>query len=454
MTSRLGTRACYRILQPSFRSRKRHSIPEADRSDVLTRYIHVYTETLRNEPAKACRLFGNGDNRGRCVHARNRIITMRTTNRKKVMITRRIPAVFALIFVLYGCQPPDPSDTAPINYTEFEVDATWPKSLPNNWILGQVAGIDVDANDNIWIVHRPLSLTAEETGALQDPPLSGCCVPAPSVIQFDQEGNVLQAWGGPDSEEQWPETEHGLFIDKDGNIWIASAGPNDHVVLKFRPDGERLLRIGEWGQTGGSNNTDLLGAATDIAVDAEANEVYISDGYGNRRIIVYNATTGAYKRHWGAYGETPSDDPLPDFVPGEEPARSFRSPMHAVRIATDGMVYAADRVNNRIQVFAKDGTYVKEGFVAPNTRSMGSVWDLELSIDPDQTYLYIPDGSNMKVWIVKRDDFEVVGSFGNGGRQAGQFNWVHNIAADSRGNLYTTEVNTGKRVQRFVPKIG
>lgn len=368
------------------------------------------------------------------------------------MLKRGIPAVFGLVIAMYGCQATNPSDTPQINYTEFEVDASWPKILPNNWILGQVAGVDVDAEDNIWIVHRPLSLTEREAGAVQDPPLSGCCVPAPSIIQFDHEGNVLQAWGGPDSDERWPENEHGLFVDRDGNIWIASAGPRDHVVLKFRPDGERLLQIGEWGKTGGSNNTDLLGAATDIAVDSEANEVYISDGYGNRRIIVFDATTGAYKRHWGAYGEMPSDDPLPDYVPGEEPARSFRSPMHAVRISNDGMVYVADRVNNRIQVFAKDGTFVKEGFVAPNTLAMGSVWDLELSVDPDQTYLYVPDGSNMKVWVVRRDDFSLVGSFGTGGRQAGQFNWVHNIAADSHGNLYTTEVNTGKRVQRFVLK--
>ena len=333
--------------------------------------------------------------------------------------------------------------------TEFKVDASWPRPLPNDWILGQVAGVAVDSDDHVWIVHRPGSLTELEAGAVQDPPLSDCCVPAPSIIEFDQEGNVLQAWGGPDSGDQWPATEHGLFIDHEDNVWIASSGQNDQVVLKFTDTGERLLTIGEWGETGGSNDTGRLGQPTDIAVDEEANEVYISDGYGNRRVIVFDATTGEYKRHWGAYGENPDDDELPDYDPEAQPIRDFRSPMHAVRLSNDGMVYAADRVNNRIQVFQKDGTFVKEGFVETDTRSMGSVWDIEFSRDDDQTYIYIPDGTNHKVWILERDDLEIVGTFSRGGRFAGELGWVHNIAMDSRGNLYTTEVETGKRVQRF-----
>jgi len=367
------------------------------------------------------------------------------------MLNRTSWVIISLTVVMIGCQVEAQTGSENPSLTDFVVDASWPKTLPNNWILGQVSGIAVDANDHIWIANRPLTLTEREAGAVQDPPVSSCCVPAPSIIQFDQEGYVLQAWGGQDSGEQWPRSEHGLNVDGDGNIWMASNGGGDQVVLKFSPEGERLLQIGEWGETGGSNDTAYLGGPTDIAVDIDANEVYISDGYQNRRVIVYNATTGEYRRHWGAYGEVPNDDPLEAYQSAADPVHQFRSPMHAVVISNDGLVYTADRVNNRIQVFKKDGTFVEEGFVATSTLGMGSVWDLEFSIDDAQTYLYVPDGTNMKVWVVRRDDFSVVNSFGTGGRQAGQFNWIHNLAADSHGNLYTSEVNTGKRVQRFVP---
>lgn len=337
----------------------------------------------------------------------------------------------------------------------FDVDPRWPKPLPNDWILGQVAGVDVDSRDHVWIVHRPLTLTEREAGAVQDPPISECCVPAPPVIEFDADGAVVRAWGGPSAEFHWPESEHGLFVDHEDNIWIGSNGPDDHVVLKFDRDGELLLQIGEAGRTGGSDDTALLGGPADIAVDAEADEVYIADGYVNRRVIVFDATTGEYRRHWGAYGRRPNDDVDPGtyaFSPGAEPARQFRTPVHAVRLSDDRRVYVADRVSNRIQVFRPSGEFVREAFVAPRTLAMGSVWDIELSPDPAQRYVYVPDGSNAKVWVLDREELRVIGSFGRGGRYAGQFNWVHNLAADSEGNLYATEVNTGKRVQKFVPR--
>ena len=330
----------------------------------------------------------------------------------------------------------------------FEVDPYWPKPLPKNWILGQVAGVAVDSRDHIWIVQRPGSLTELEAGAAQDPPLSECCLPAPSVIEFDPEGNIGRAWGGP-TDGPWPGTEHGIFVDHEDNVWIASSGREDHVVLKFTPDGERLLQIGEFGRTGGSNDTELLGRPTDVAVDPATNEVYITDGYGNRRIIVYDAETGAYKRHWGAYGERPDDGELEPYDPAAPPIRSFRSPMHAVRISNDGLVYAADRVNNRIQVFRKDGTFVKEAFVAKETLGSGSVWDIGFSIDPAQTYLLVPDGTNQQIWVLLRETLEVVTAFGRAGRWAGQFYGAHNIAVDSKGNLYITETYEGKRVQKF-----
>ncbi len=276
---------------------------------------------------------------------------------------------------------------------------------------------------------------------------------------------MVQAWGGPDSVEhddrgapirawrngkRWPRSEHGLHVDHEDNVWIASNGTGDQVILKFSRTGERLLTIGEWGVTNGSNDTRHLGSATNVAVDPETHELYVADGYLNRRVIVFDAETGAYKRHWGAYGLRPSDDPLPPYDPRAEPARSFRSPMHAVRIARDGFVYAGDRVNNRIQVFRRDGSFVREASLAKRTLAMGSVWDLVLSPDPEQRWLFVPDGTNMKVWMLSRESLQVVGEFGRGGRSAGQFNWVHSAAMDSQWNLYTAEVNTGKRVQRFV----
>lgn len=348
-------------------------------------------------------------------------------------------------------QAPDPASAPPGSHAvpTFEVDASWPQPLPNDWILGQVAGMAVDDRDHIWIVQRPASLTELEAGAVQDPPLSNCCVPAPPVIEFDPEGNVVRAWGGPGEGYDWPSSEHGIFVDHEGNVWLAGNGPGSAQVLKFTPDGEFLLQIGEGGVPGGSNDTEHLDQPADVFVDSEANEVYVADGYGNRRIIVFDATTGEYRRHWGAYGERPDDEALGAYDPDAPPARQFRGPVHGLQITDDGLVYVADRRSNRIQVFRKDGTFVEEAFVAPRTLSMGSVWDIDVSHDPGQTYLYVPDGTGMRLRILDRETMEVVGSFGRGGGQAGQFEWVHNVAVDSRGNIYTSEVNTGKRVQKF-----
>ena len=352
---------------------------------------------------------------------------------------------------------------------QYTVDPFWPKPLPNNWILGQCSGIAVDpTNDHVWVTHRPGSLTQREAGQVQNPPWADCCTPAPPVLEFDPAGELVRAWGGAKDGVLWPRSEHGIYVDHDGNVWCGSM---DEIVIKSRPDGTRLLTLGERSPPappptgprpdpsptgairrapGASNDLTKFAAPTDIAVDIDARETYVSDGYGNRRIIVVDSETGAYKRHWGAYGEKPDDGPMPDYVANETPARSFRSPVHAVRIGNDGLVYVADRPNNRIQVFRKSGAFVKEVFLATWTLAMGSVWDIEFSPDANQTFVFIPDGTNCKVWILKRDDLSVVGTFGRGGRMAGQFEWVHNIAADSQGTLYTSEVNTGKRVQKFV----
>ena len=338
----------------------------------------------------------------------------------------------------------DAGDQAPA----FKVNPFWPKPLPDNGLIGQVSGIAVDSSDHIWLIHRPGSLAEDEVGASQTPPRSVCCVAAPPVIELDAEGNVIQTWGGPGEGYDWPESEHGIYVEEDGDVWIGGSGENDHQILKFSSGGKFLLQIGQAGKTGGSNDTKLLGRPADITVDAETNEVYVADGYGNRRIIVFDADTGEYKRHWGAYGKTPDDSPLEPYDPSAPPLESFRTPTHAVRIAKDGLVYVGDRVDNRVQVFQKDGEFVEEVVIAKETLGPGSCWDVEFS--PDQKYLYVADGTNQHIWILMRQELEILGSFGRSGRNAGQFHWVHSLAVDSKGNIYTGEVETGKRAQKFV----
>lgn len=356
----------------------------------------------------------------------------------------------AAAFAYANSSSAPPAPVAAVDVPQFKVDPFWPKPLPNDWLLGEVAGVAVDAHDLIWIINRPGSLSEDETGLIQRPQISECCRPAPPVIAFDTEGNVVKHWGGRSPDYDWPQNEHGIFVDYKDNVWIAGNGPDDHQVLKFTRDGEFLMQIGEAGETSGSNHTSHLGRPADMEVDPETNEVYIADGYLNKRVIVFDADSGEYHRHWGAYGEKPSDEDLGPYDPDAPTARQFRNPVHAVRIANDGMVYVADRVNNRIQVFLKNGKYVKEVFIAKRTLGAGSVWDVELSKDEAQAILYSADGANQKIWLLSRPELSTLGSFGRRGRYAGQFHWVHNVAADSKGNLYTAEVNQGRRAQKFV----
>lgn len=350
-----------------------------------------------------------------------------------------------------------PVSSGSLTATQFEVDPWFPQVLPNDWVIGQVTGISVDDRDHVWMVHRPGSLTDRELGAHTDPPTSMCCIPAPPVIEFDPDGNVVQAWGGPGEGYDWPQTgmgigEHGIHVDHNGFVWIGS-GPGGSMtqVLKFTRDGEFVLQIGRAGETGGSNDTELLGGPTAIEVDPATNEVYIADGYVNRRVIVFDAETGEYRRHWGAYGNVPDDSPMGPYDPSAPPEQQFRGPVHGVTISRDGEVFVADRGSNRVQVFTREGEFLREGFIMPETLSMGSVWDLALSRDEDQSLLYVPDGTNYTVWVLDRETLEVVNRFGRQGRNAGLFQWVHNLAVDSQGNIYTSEVDTGKRVQKWIP---
>ena len=344
-----------------------------------------------------------------------------------------------------------PAATPGAEAPDFEIDPFWPKPLPNHWVLGSTIGVAVDEQDHVWILHRPGSVDDNFKAAALTPQVGRCCTPAPPVLEFDQEGNLLRHWGGPGDGYEWPISNHGITVDHKGNVWIGANDEKDTHVLKFSKEGTFLLQIGKQGVHNGSNDVEHLWRAAKIFVDPMANETYIADGYGNRRVIVFDADTGKYKRHWGAYGAKPDDADIGDYVPGAPPAKQFRT-VHCVIVSKDRFVYVCDRVNNRVQVFRTDGTFVTEASFEPKTIRSGSVWDMTFSHDPQQTYIYQADGVNEEVRVLRRDTLEVLTTFGDGGRQPGQFYGVHNVAVDSKGNLYTTETYNGARLQRFLYK--
>ena len=345
-----------------------------------------------------------------------------------------------------------PAESSGTGVPRFEVDPLWPKPLPNHWRLGSTSGVSVDSRDHVWVLHRPSTLNAKEAYAAQIPPAAVCCSPAPPVLEFDADGTLLNSWGGPGNGYEWPVSNHGITVDYKGNVWIGGNDVMDSQVLKFTQAGKFLMQIGHAGKSKGSNDTENVHRAAKIFVDPEANEAYIADGYGNKRVIVYDADSGAYKRHWGAYGNKPDDTDLGPYDPAAPPARQFRNPVHCAELAHDGLLYACDRTNDRIQVFKKDGTFVTEKFIAKETRGDGAVFDIAFSRDPQQTFLYLADGANDRIHILLRSTLEELTNFADGGRQPGQFYAVHSIATDSKGNIYTTETYEGKRVQKFVYK--
>ena len=343
----------------------------------------------------------------------------------------------------------------------FEVDPLWPKPLPNHWVLGSTIGVWADAQDHVWIIHRASSLAAGERRLDADPPTGECCAAAPPVLEFDQEGNLLRHWGGPGPGYDWPQSNHGIFIDHLGTVWIGGNGGGDAHILKFSQDGTFLTQFGrpnarrvsgagaDASYVGDSNDRGSYGRVAKIFVDANTNEAYLADGYLNKRVAVLDAETGMMKRYWGAYGNTPDDTDLGPFDPNAPPPQQFGNPVHCADLAHDGLLYVCDRPNNRIQVFTKDGEFVKEAFIQRQP-GYASAWDIAFSRDSEQTFLYLADAPNAKVHILLRETLEELTSFGDGGRQPGQFYGVHSIATDSQGNLYTTETFEGKRVQKFV----
>jgi hypothetical protein len=356
----------------------------------------------------------------------------------------------------------------------YKVDPFWPKELPHNWIMGAVGGLFVDAHDNVWVLQRPGTSTKVQLGAAQNPPMSDCCNKTPSVLEFNPAGDVIRSWGGPGFVKDWPTVEHALWVDKGGNVWITGNGRDDRQALKFTADGRQLLEIGRKSTEPKNNqDTSMLGHPAGITVDDAAHEVYIADGYLNNRVVVYDSDTGKFKRGWGAYGIplsqvtnavesgggegeaagdslTAKSPKIAPYKAGDMPSKQFRSPVHCVEISNDGLLYVCDRHNDRIQVFTKQGKFLKEFFLRTAALHNGSTWTLTFSRDPEQKYLLVVDGEDNHIFVMRRSDGVVVSSFGHAGRMAGQFLEVHQIGMDSKGNIYTGEVIDAKRVQKFV----
>ena len=356
----------------------------------------------------------------------------------------------------------------------YKVDVSWPKVLPSKWMLANATGLAIDKDDHVWVLNRPRQLALDDAGSAVPPPqgpYGDCCFPAPSLVQFDAEGNVLQSWGGPNHVPDWPVLEQGLFIDGQGNFWIGGdfhgnvnnltapiQKPDekrwDRQVLKFSPDGKKLLAIGHSSGTPANNqDTTILGGPTAMFVDDAAQEVYIADGYLNRRVVVFDSNTGAFKRGWGAYGIPLSQvrNGAPAVQNSSTPDKQFRGVLASIEISRDGFVYVGDREGNRIQIFTKEGKFVREFLIRPKTLGLGSVWSTALSRDAAQKYLYVADGENGVIHVLNRENGSEMATIGHKGRYAGQFHDVDRIALDSKGNLYVTEITHNIRLQKLVP---
>ena len=372
-------------------------------------------------------------------------------------------AVLSAIVLLAAGNPAAEQAKPAANAPAFKVDPNWPQDMPNHWIMGAVTGVFVDAKQHVWVTHLPETLTEEElyeepwkvagVDAAKPKPvqLATCCKAAPPVLEFDPQGKLVQGWGQGSMTDfsGWPREPHGIFVDHQENVWIGSF--NRHRVMKFTRTGKLIFTLGQYEKTNGSADTTLLGGPSGIWVDPKTNEAFISDGYRNRRIIVFEGATGKYLRHWGAYGNVPDDTEKFDpktMISGALP-KQFSTP-HGITGSNDGKIYVADRRGNRIQVFDQQGKFLAEKVIAPTTLSSGSAFVPVLSPDTQQTWLYVADGTNHKVWILRRSDLEIAGEFGRGGRQLGQFLRPHGMSADSQGNLYVGEASTGRRVQRFL----
>ena len=288
----------------------------------------------------------------------------------------------------------------------FQVDPVWPK-LPNNWVVGIVSSVSVDRRDHVWILHRPRSVQENAKNRA-----------APPVLEFDADGHFVNAWGGAAEGYDWPDNEHGISVDYKDNVWIGGSGFTatpalrvDDMLLKFTNRGKFLMQIGSRSQSSGNADTRNLNRSADTFVYAKTNEAFVADGYGNRRVIVFDADTGAFKRMWGAFGNAPDSDPPAGAAGGGGRGRGgqqappkldtegegtphFGNPVHGIKISNDGLLYLADRSNRRIQVFTPDGKYLDQAFINRARPSDGSVAGFAFSPDPQKQFLYVADYGN------------------------------------------------------------
>ena len=368
---------------------------------------------------------------------------------KRQQISKFLVAIMPLLVVVGGCQPASEleqqadSDQMPMNdrlVPQFEVDPSWP-TLPNDWVLGSVASVDVDSRDHVWIYHRPRSVDEEQRGNA-----------APAVLEFDSEGNFVQGWGGPGDGYEWPANEHGIEVDDQDYVWLGgnSGGEtSDDMLLKFTRDGKIVMQIGGRNTSEGNTDTDNLNRPSEAAVYSDTNEVFVADGYGNRRVIVFDADTGAYKRMWGAFQNEPLDASAVQPPPDAELGPLQFGTVHGIEVSNDGLVYVSDRDLNRIQVFSIDGTYQTQVFVNRNANA-NSVAGLTFSPDQMQQFVFVADLGNNRIHILDRQTLDVLDSFGERGLEPGQFGGVLHLAIDSQGNLYTAEAQEGRRAQKLI----
>jgi DNA-binding beta-propeller fold protein YncE len=336
---------------------------------------------------------------------------------------------------------------------EYTVDPSWP-TIPNGWVLGEVTSVSVDRNDNVWVLHVPQSVPeAERANA------------APPVLQFAADGKLLASWGGPGDGKEWLGREHGIFVDDDDYVWLGGRagwpranppGNSDDMILKLTMSGELVMQIGRRGASTGNLDTANVHQATDVFVDTQANEVYAADGYGNKRVIVFDSETGEFKRMWGAFGNPPPPTFAPN-APAPQPQTTPEGPPefglpHAIKVSRDGVVYVADRINNRIQMFTREGEFLRQVRVTNEDSDVVPVpAGFAFSPDRDQQLLYVVDSGLMRVVIFDRQSMTQIGAVGKRGAGPGEFDIVHHMAVDSKGNLYTAEIVNQRRAQKFVP---
>jgi sugar lactone lactonase YvrE len=339
------------------------------------------------------------------------------------------------------------ADTTVNEIPQFRAEGSWPK-LPSRWVMAIVSSTWIDDQDHLWVLQRPGTLADAERARA-----------APPVLEFDADGNFVQGWGGPAPGYDWPETEHGIHVDPQGFVWVGGNGDEDQI-LKFTRDGEFVMQIGKRGMPKTNADTENLWRPADMFVHARTNELFVADGYGNRRIIVFDAETGAFKRMWGAFGNPPEDDPpMLDGEPmGPDGATQFVPPVHAVRVSADDLVYVADRGGRRVQIFTTEGNYVEQLFIGrechvPDCGNGTTAAGLAFSPGAEQRYLYVANRSQAQIMVFDRSTFAYLDSFGSWGSEPGQFGTLHHLSVDSQGNLYTAEVTplmpANRRVQKF-----